>query len=256
MTIEHTNQRTLEAIVELSRTIGRPENDLVILAEGNTSMRTDGNHMLVKASGSSLMNAGAEDFVEVNLPQFMELITSGPQSDDYVAEVMRTATVQGTKKPSVESLLHAVCLDQPEVHAVVHTHPVAVNSLLCSDRADVLVDGSLFPDQIVVLGRRPLLVPYVDPGLPLAQEINARLTDYIATHGVTPKVIYLLNHGMFALGKDAEEAIQITNMAVKCARVILGALAIGKPTYLTTENEERIDTRPDEIYRRQMLSGI
>lgn len=256
MTIEHKNQRAIEAIIELSRSIGRPEKDLVILAEGNTSLRTDGDHMLVKASGSSLMNAGAEDFVEVNLPLLMELIKSGPQSDDCVAEVMRTATVQGTKKPSVESLLHAVCLDQPNVHAVVHTHPVAVNSLLCSDRADALADGSLFPDQIVVLGRRPLLVTYVDPGLPLAQEVHVRLSNYIATHGVTPKVIYLRNHGMFALGKDAEEASQITSMAVKCARVILGALAIGRPTYLTTENEERIHTRPDEVYRRQILSGI
>ena len=142
MTIEQTNQSVLEAIMALSHAIGSPENDFVILAEGNSSMRTDQDHMLVKASGAFMMNAGNDDFVKVNLPQLMDLIASGQQSDAHVAEAMRAATVQGTKKPSVESLLHAVCMEQPNVHAVVHTHPVAVNSLLCSDRADVLLDGS------------------------------------------------------------------------------------------------------------------
>jgi rhamnose utilization protein RhaD (predicted bifunctional aldolase and dehydrogenase) len=47
----------LRTLVELSRTLGEPSRDLVILAEGNTSIRTDPDRMLVKASGSQLGTA-------------------------------------------------------------------------------------------------------------------------------------------------------------------------------------------------------
>ena len=36
----------LRTLVELSRTLGEPSRDLVILAEGNTSIRTDPDRML------------------------------------------------------------------------------------------------------------------------------------------------------------------------------------------------------------------
>ena len=55
---------------------------------------------------------------------------------------------------------------------VGHTHPVPVLALLCSPHAEALATHLLFPDQIVVLGRRPLFVPYVDPGLALARRVR------------------------------------------------------------------------------------
>ena len=57
----------LRTLVELSRTLGEPGRDLVILAEGNTSIRTGPDRMLVKASGSQLGTAADEDFVEVDI---------------------------------------------------------------------------------------------------------------------------------------------------------------------------------------------
>ena len=44
-----------------------------------------------------------------------------------------------------------------------------VNALLCSDRAEVLAGPPIFPDQVVVIGRRALLIPYSDPGVVLAE---------------------------------------------------------------------------------------
>jgi hypothetical protein len=44
----------LRTLVELSRTLGEPSRDLVILAEGNTSIRTEEDRMLVKAGGAQL----------------------------------------------------------------------------------------------------------------------------------------------------------------------------------------------------------
>jgi rhamnose utilization protein RhaD (predicted bifunctional aldolase and dehydrogenase) len=247
---------TVDDIIWFSRTIGEPHRDLVILAEGNTSMRTAENRMLVKASGSNLATASTDDFVEVDIDVYMEQILGGDASDADVADMMRRATLQGTKRPSVESLLHAVCMQVPGVNAIAHTHPTAVNSLLCSDRARALMEGSMFPDQIVVMGQHQLMVPYVDPGLPLAQVVHGMIGDHIREHGSHPKVIYLLNHGMFALGANAEESIQITTMAVKVARVMLGALSVGSPTYLAAEHADRIDTRPDEEHRRALLANF
>ena len=136
---------------------------------------------------------------------------------------------------------------------VVHTHPRGVNSLLCSDQADTLVGGALFPDQVVVLGRRQLLVPYVDPGLHLAQAVRHHLRDFVLENGSAPKVIYLRNHGLFALASSSAEAVRVTEMAEKVALILGGALAAGRPTFLTAEQVDRIDTRPDERLRRRVL---
>jgi len=245
---------SLAEIVRVSREVGDPAKDLVILAEGNTSVRTSAGRMLVKASGANLATAVDDDFVEVELEVLMRLIRDGSGDDADVATGLAEATTWGTKRPSVESLLHAVCQSIPEVTTVIHTHPTPVNALLCSDQADALVAGSLFPDQIVVLGQRQLLVPYVDPGLPLAHHVLTEIERFTAENGTHPRAIYLRNHGMFALGTRSDEAVQVTAMAVKSARVLLGALAAGGPVYLDQANADRIDTRPDELLRRRLLA--
>lgn len=211
--------------------------------------------MLVKASGANLESAAPADFVEVDRSRLLEIIDStSPADDEDVAQAMRNATSSESRRPSVESLLHAVCLEVPEVSAVAHTHPIAVNSLLCSDQAEHVLSGSMFPDQIVVLGQHQMLVEYIDPGLPLARQVLRKLRSHIEMHGQYPKVIYLKNHGMFALGTDIDDALNITAMAVKCARILGGALAVGRPTFLDTESAARIDTRPDELLRRRLLA--
>ncbi len=248
----YRHQDQLRAVVDLSHVLGDPSRDLVILAEGNTSVRvTDG--MLVKASGASLAEATHDDFVELDLAEIENLLRSGG-GDREVSKGFAAATRWGSKRPSVEALLHAVCYRIPEVKAVAHTHPTAVNALLCSSKANDLVAGSLFPDQIVVLGRNPLFLSYVDPGLPLAIFAGERLSAHVATYGV-PKAIYLANHGLFALGGSAEETVRITQMAVKSARVLLGALSVGGAVFLDQEHASRIDTRPDEKYRREVLTA-
>lgn len=243
----------LAEIVRVSREVGDPAKDLVILAEGNTSVRTSPDRMLVKASGANLATAVDDDFVEVEIENLMRLIRDGSGDDADVARGLAAATTWGRKRPSVESLLHAVCQNIPGVTTVIHTHPPPVNALLCSDQADALVSGSLFPDQIVVLGRHQLLVPYVDPGLPLAHHVLLEIQRFAAENGTHPRAIYLRNHGMFALGTRSDEAVQITAMAVKSARVLLGALAAGGPVYLDRSHADRIDTRPDELLRRRLL---
>ena len=247
-----------DVAVAFSRALGEPSRDFVVLAEGNTSLRGDNGTMLVKVSGSRLPTATPDDFVHVDWTALMAVVDSDTEAGDGdVAVALTAARCDGSeddRRPSAESLLHAVCYEDPGVGAVAHTHPTPVVSLLCSNRAEALTAGSLFPDQIVVLGRHPLLVGYLDPGLPLARGTLAAVRNRRAAHGQTLRVIYLRNHGLFALGRDPGDALAITTMAVKCARVLQGALAVGHPTYLDDALAARIDTRLDEQLRRARLA--
>jgi len=245
----------LSALVALSQTLGVPERDAAILAEGNTSVRTEPGRMLVKASGSSLGSSTSADFVELRTSPLIDLVNSHGASDDEVSEAMRDAKLDpGAPRPSMEALLHAVCMEETDASVFAHTHPVAINALLCSDQAELLVAGSLFPDQVVVLGRHNLLIPYADPGLALARAVRDGLRRHVDQHARPPKVAYLTNHGIFALAADTAEAVAITDMSIKAARILSGALAVGRPRFLSATEAERIDTRPDELLRRKLLA--
>ncbi len=149
--------------------------------------------------------------------------------------------------------MHALGLTEGGARFVGHTHPTVVNAVLCSDRAEALVAGAIFPDQVVVCGREALLIPYADPGLPLARAVLEGLREHRERTGTTPKTVYLRNHGLLALGQSAAEVDQITTMATKAARILAGALSLGEPVYLSAAEADRIEARPDEHHRRRML---
>lgn len=237
-------------LIALSRELGAPANRYAILAEGNTSMALDDNRMLLKASGTSLRDATAETFVEARIEPLLALLDDAPDSEAEQNNAIAACATPGPLRPSVEAPMHAVCLREAGARVVAHTHPTVVNALLCSGRAED-VTRPLFPDQIVVCGPDPLLLPYIDPGLPLARALRDALRERA---GRPPKTVYLRNHGLVALGQTAEEALQITAMAVKAAGILLGALVAGEAIFLPSEEAARIDGRLDEAYRRAMLA--
>lgn len=241
-------------LLELAHAVGRPEMQLAILGEGNVSQRIATGRMLVKATGSNLGRCTDADLVEVDTSGILALLDDPEAGDEQVEQSLMQARIRrDAKRPSVEALLHAVVLDAG-AGAACHTHPVSVNGILCSDRAELLVRGSLFPDQIVVLGQRSVLIPYIDPGLELARVVRTQLVDFVAEHGQLPKVVYLQNHGIFAIGEDPAECLRITEMADKFARILAGALAVGNPIFLSGADADRIENRADEHYRRRILN--
>ncbi len=248
-------EKVRSALVELSRELGAPENDYAILAEGNTSAKLGEDTFLLKASGFSLASADAGSFVEMRTAAIVEVLDTPSLTDGALADALSTCRVGDGPRPSTEAPLHALALTLCGAAFVGHTHPTAVNAVLCSRNATALSDGALFPDQIVVCGRHPLFVPYVDPGVPLALELRERLRAHLDVHGEPPKTIYLGNHGLIALGRSAKEVLQVTAMATKTARIVSGALAAGGVTYLDEHHATRIETRPDEHYRRALLAG-
>jgi len=242
----------------MSRRLGEPANDYVILGEGNTSARVDDETFLVKASGNQLPGITENGFVRVRFDRALALLDDEGLSDRQVKDGLLAATVDNPEQrwPSVETTFHALCLTIGQADFVGHTHPSAVNSILCSQQAEAAIAGRLFPDEIVVCGPAPAFVPYVDPGLPLAREIGQAIRDHAQKYGDLPKVILMQNHGMIALGQSPGEVERIMAMCVKTARTLIGAYALGGPNFLSQENVERIYSRPDEHYRQRILEQM
>jgi rhamnose utilization protein RhaD (predicted bifunctional aldolase and dehydrogenase) len=241
----------IDELVALSRALGAPEHDYAILAEGNTSAALDERRLLVKASGTSLRDATAAAFLEADTDALLALLDQPLAGEAEQNEALAACAVHpGDLRPSVEAPLHAVAIRHGGARVVAHTHPTAVNALLCSAHAEDVV-RPLFPDQVVVCGAAPLLLSYVDPGLPLARALREAL---LARAGNPPKTVYLRNHGLVVLAESTQEALQITAMAVKAARILGGALTAGGPVFLSDEEAAAIDRRLDEQFRRAMLA--
>lgn len=251
-----TNVETiLEQLVAMSRALGRTERDFVILGEGNTSALCDDGTFWVKASGTQLGTIDASGFVRVDLDAVCAVADGGEMDDAQVKAALAAAKVDPamTKRPSVETVLHALALRDAGARFVGHTHPVAVNALTCSVAIKEAISGRLFPDEIVVCGPAPAYVPYTDPGLSLARAVRDAFQCHANAWGAPPKVVLMQNHGMIALGASPQEVDNITAMYVKTCRVLAGTYAYGGPHFLSEENVGRIHTRPDELYRRRQL---
>ena len=248
----------LNQLITMSRNLGDPANDCVILGEGNTSTKIDDDTFWVKASGTQLGTIGPEGFVQVAFEPVLTMLDGPDMSDEEVKQTLVNARVDptATRHPSVETFLHAICLKLPGVNFVGHTHPTAINMITCSMLFDAALSGRLFPDEVVVCGPNPVMVPYVDPGLPLAREIQQRIRSHIETVGEVPKTIYMQNHGFIALAATAQQVEQITAMAVKAARILAGTYALGGPRFMALDAVERIHTRPDEHYRQKIIGEI
>jgi rhamnose utilization protein RhaD (predicted bifunctional aldolase and dehydrogenase) len=245
----------LSQLVTMSRSLGEPGNDYVILGEGNSSARAGQESFWVKASGTELATIGPEGFVEVSFERVQQMLDGPDLSDEETRQALQGAKVDPDAggHPSVETVLHALCLELPGVNFVGHTHPTAINSITCSREFAEAVDGRLFPDEIVICGPATVVVPYTDPGLPLAREVQRRIDGYLDAYGEVPKTILLQNHGFIALGSSPRQVLSITAMAAKAARILLGAYALGGPRFMTPQAVARIHTRPDEHYRQRAL---
>jgi rhamnose utilization protein RhaD (predicted bifunctional aldolase and dehydrogenase) len=234
-------------LVALTRRIGDPAADLVVLAEGNTSLRLAGERFAVKASGSRMDLAEAGDFVVGELPELVDVLERGGTDQ----ETLSRALSAGGSRASIETLVHVVALAAGATW-VAHTHPTAVVGLLAVREAEELWSAPLFPDEAVVLGE-PLWVPYAAPGIALGTAVHRAVRDRLDRDGTAPRLVLLGNHGIVALGATATEVETITTMAVKAARIRSVALSTGTLSALDIEHARELAVRPDEATRRRQL---
>lgn len=246
----------VEQLIWLSNELGREERGLVILGEGNTGASCGDGTFWVKASGSEMGTIDAGGFSHVDINAVMSLLDNKSMDDEAVGKALMDVLVDPShRRPSVETFLHALCIEEAGAKWIAHTHAISVNAILCSKLGAEPFRGHLFPDGIVVCGPKVAVVPYVDPGLPLAQAVRDELRRFQDEFGFPPKLLLMENHGLVGLGQSAQEALNINLMADKWAKTIIGSYTLGGPNFLSPENVTRIDSRLDEHYRRQQLAG-
>lgn len=166
-------------VIYFCQSIGR-DPLLVQGAGGNVSWK-DGEVLWVKASGTWLADAGAQDiFVPVDLGALRVSLDAG----DFDATPKSIA--EATLRPSIETLLHALMPHK----VVVHLHPVEILASLVREDAEAILGNAL------VGSTRWVTVPYRKPGAALAQAVAKALTRFPEAN-----VIFLQNHGV-VLGAD------------------------------------------------------
>jgi rhamnose utilization protein RhaD (predicted bifunctional aldolase and dehydrogenase) len=237
-------------LLALTRSLGRVERDLVILAEGNTSELLDDGRLVVKASGSRMRDASAEDFVVVDLPPLVDLLTSDSSTQADLTAALDAGTVAGRRRRgSIETLVHVAVQAVAPATFVGHTHPTAMIGLLASIHAETAFDYAAYSDEAVVIGR-PLYVPYAQPGIDLGKLFHVRLAAYVERYGDLPQLVTLGNHGIVAIAPTAEGIEAISDMAVKAAQVRTAAYAIGGVVPLSAESVDTFFARDDISERR------
>ncbi len=227
---------------------------MAILGEGNASVRIDADTFAVKASGANLGTLTEDGIALCRFDRLLPLLDRQKMSDEEVDQSLMDARVaQAHKKPSVEAVFHAWLLALPGVNAVGHCHALAVNRILCSPRAESFARRRTFPDEVVCCGTESVFVPYLDPGLVMAQGIRRETIAFVERTGRQPRVILLKNHGIIAIGPNPTAVMSTLLMAEKAAEIHFGAALLGGPDFMTPEQVERIAGRPDEHYRQRML---
>ncbi|MCA0295830.1 MAG: SDR family NAD(P)-dependent oxidoreductase [Actinobacteria bacterium] len=205
---------------------------------GNASVKVDGV-LRIKPSGVPLATLTADDLVGLRLDVLLEALASdepvdeeptaasadvgegvltrgasaarGTDGDPVVAAATKALVdAPGGRRPSVEILFHALIPDT----LVLHTHPLVANALTCNADAEALVAR--------LLGDDAVLVPYTDPGVPLAREIGRCRDAYTARTGrPAPGITLLGNHGTIV---SADSAAELTERAQRLTGAIAAAI--------------------------------
>jgi len=214
----HNVGMSLNNLVEMSNRYGADE-EFVILGGGNTSYK-DANVMYVKGSGTPLATIAADEFVAMDLQLLLDTLTheypaemSAHEVEVKSFEAIMAAMLPGqeSKRPSVESILHAFF----PYKYVLHVHPALVNGLTCSVGGEEICKR-LFGDTAV-------WVKSVAPGPGLAREFNevlaevtgGRFSCHVTRENVTestvpavtsfPKIAFMQNHGIFIAADSVGE---------------------------------------------------
>ncbi len=209
-TTEIVGSTELERLAARSRLLAA-DPALVLRGGGNTSSKiSERDHvgrertvLRIKASGADLATARPEDFTGLYLDELLPLRERQEMSDEeMVAYLARCVVDPGSRRPSIETLLHAFL---PALH-VDHVHADAVCVLTNNPRAGEVIREAL-GDDVAVVG-------YLRPGFELARKV-AEFGDRRAA--------VLVHHGLVTWGDTHEESYGRTLELVERARRYLAA---------------------------------
>lgn len=192
---------------------------LVVWTGGNVSQRVDENSFLIKPSGVSYEKLTADDMVLCDLDGNL---------------------LEGSYSPSSDTAAHAyVYKNMPEVGGVVHTH----SNYACGFAAV----GQPIPCVLTAIadefGGEIPLGPFAIIG---DDSIGRGIVETLRGH--RSRAVIMQNHGVFAIGKDSEEAVKSAVMTEDNAKSVFIAKQLGELIPIEQENVDRLFDRYQNIY--------
>lgn len=145
--------------------------------------------------------------------------------DDIIVMDHEMNIVEGERKPTIEYGMHVRIMNaRPDVHAVIHTHPVDSQVFACLHR-DI---PPIIDEAAQLLGGTVKCAEYALPGSDeLADNVVSALGDGAAC--------MMANHGAVCVGKDMDSAFRVCTVLEMTAKIYHKALAIGEPEAIDDE---------------------
>ncbi len=197
-----------------------PAYELVVWTMGNVSARDPATGLIViKPSGI----------------KFADL-----RPDNMVIVDSEGALVEGDLTPSSDTASHCyIYRARPDVGGIVHTHSRYATAFAALGQAIPCVLTGMADE----FGGE---IPCGGFALIGGEEIGQVVVETLREHR-SPAVL-LQNHGVFALGKDANAAVKAAVMTEDSAATIWTALQIGTPLPIAQDNITRLHHRYKNVY--------
>jgi len=147
-------------------------------------------------------------------------------TDDVVGVDFNGRVVEGTRRPSIECMMHAAILRAREdVGAVVHTHSMYATAL-----ASARVSIPPFLETVIAAtgGHEVRVADFAPAG-------SRELADIVVRTLGSDNAVLLANHGVVGVGRDLDEAMAMCEVVEKAAMVFLLSKAVGGPVLLPGE---------------------
>lgn len=196
---------------------------LVAGAGGNISAR-EGNIIWMKPSGFTLEDMKPADLCGMDL-------ASGKQ-------------VKGRNKPTSEVNMHlGIYRVRPEIKAVFHTHSPWASGVITAG----IKFKPMFAEFVNDLGRVGT-AQYVTP-------TTQMLADLMAGKAKTCDTIFMVNHGVLAVGFTMQQAFFRCIVAEHAAISLVAASIVGKPRFLSKKQANDILSLDAVKHRTKMAEG-
>ncbi len=167
---------------------------LAITASGWALSDVKGESALCELDHSALMNSLGllgDEIKRMSKSDLERWASSQVSSARFTPEI----------RPSIETLMHAAVGGA----FILHTHPIAVNALLCRRDWRKTIE-SLFPDAFCV--------SYTTPGVNLAYSVFVAIAEKLvgkSNERSDEKIIFLENHGLIVAAADVNRVIALTD---------------------------------------------
>lgn len=172
------------------------ELGFVTATDGNVSIRTGKNSMLITKNNVCKGEVIESDFIEIEIDATLKKVPSGA---------------------STESKLHSfIYSKREEINAVIHAHPVYATAIATSN---FILDKPYFPEVILSIGRIPLC-KYATPSTDKLHESLSQFVSYA-------NVFLLQNHGAVSCGENLKQAFFRMEKLEHTAKIFLSAKHLG-----------------------------